>query len=336
MELRANSPDLSKWTLRPSSYGALDVFMKHLNDPAGIISKELFERAMKAVGRDVKVPVWDEETVTIGSTRTVTIADDENDSALYTVSFTTYAWGFTITPAQHNNNHFSMQEDFNRKFRKYLMQFLADLDTACLTALDTNKSQVFADLLGYTNTANVISATLAQRNDVLGALTPMMQANDFFGAYDLVGNMGVSHLISQLAEHSTFNDQDRTIQFNDKSLSYTNRLANIAAKSATGYVINRGSLGMLFRQEADAINNTKLQDGTEWKIDTLPGVGIPISTYYYEGVSDVSSFGAHTTHLTRAAKQHYGFSVDVANVVAHNSDLSTYASPITKFNIANA
>ena len=336
LELRVSNPDLSKWTLRPSNYGALDCFMSQTESQMGIITPQLEAQAARAVGRDVKIPVWDEETVSIGSTRSVTITDDENDSALYTVAFTTYAWGFTVTPAQHSNNEFSMQQDFNRKFMKYMIQFLKDLDTAALSTLDTNKSQVFADLLGYTNTANVISATLAQRNEVLGALTPMMQANDFFGGYDLVGNMGVSHLVNQLAEQDVFNDKNKTIQYLDKNLKYTNRLANIAGKSATGYVINQGSMGMLFRQEADALLGTRLENGTSWGIEVLPGVNIPVSTYYYPAAADVSSFGAHAAHLTRAAKHHYGFSVDVGFLVSHNSDLTTYASPITKFNIANS
>lgn len=336
-ELRVQSPNLDKWTNRPSRYGALDVFLTGNNEGDSIISPELLAKARAAVGVDVKVPVFDSETVSIGSTRSATIADSENTSQFYTVSFTTYAWGFTVIPSRHMNNEISVQKDFNRKFLKYLYQFAADLDTACLTAMNTNKSQVFADDLGYTPASDVLVAPLADKDQIIGDLTPIMNANDYYGDYHIVGNPGLLSQVMQMSEHGLYNDQDKTIQFLDKNLKFSNRLTNGAGHQATGYIVNSGSVGVLYRHEREALLGTETPDGHAWEIDTLPMLGMPIDTYFYYGVGDYSAIQANgTDDMTRVVKEHYGFAIDVATVVAYNNDLANIASPIAKFAIADS
>lgn len=334
-ELRVQSPTIDKWSLRPSRYGAFDVFALGNSEADSIISPELFERAKTAVGRDVKIPVFDAETVTIGSTRSVTIPDSENTGQLYTISFTTYAWGFTIIPSMFLNNEHSIQADFQRKFMKYFNQFAADQDTAALAVLNTNKSQVYADLLGNTLTLDVVVAALAKEDEIIGEMTPIANANDFYGNFHVVGNTGLQNRVMKMSEHTIFNDQDKTIQFDDKNFHFTNRLANAALQKATGYLITPGSLGLLFRHEPEAILGTIMQDGTEWNIDVLPGLNVPVDTYFFESKGDFSAiWGAASGHNTRARKEHYGFAIEVAHVVAYNDNLAANASPIMKFAIA--
>lgn len=337
LDIRARSQELDHWTLRPSRYGALDAFMEGNGEQNSIVSDELLQKARSAVGRSVAVPVYDSETVSIGSTRSVTIADSENTSALYTVNFTTYAWGFTHAPALYLNNDKGNAEDFQRKFMKYYLQFLADLDTAALSTLSTNRSQVFADLLGiYTNTSNTVVAAQANKNEILGDLTTIMNANDFYGSqYKIIANAGVQSQVSKMAEYTEFNEKNQSIQWLDKTFGYTNRLANAASRVATGYAVNPGSLGMVFRHEREALLGTKLPDGTEWMETVLPG-GIPIDMYFYYGVGDYNALaGAATADFTRGHKEHYGFAIEIAWVTAYNTDLTTYASPIVKFEIAD-
>jgi hypothetical protein len=323
---------------RPSRYGAFDVFRMGNSDPAGIISPELLAQAASAVGRDVKVPVYDAETVSIGSTRSVTISDSEGTSQLLTVSFTTYAWGFTMIPSLFMNNEISMQRDFQQKFLKYLYKFAETLDTACLSALSTAKTQVFADDLIYTPTSNVLVAANTDRLKILGDLTPVMNANDFYGSpFRIVGNAGIQSLVAQMAEYSQFNESNKTIQWLDKTFHYSNRLTNAVGHEASGYCVNPGSVGLVYRHERESLLGTMLPDGTEWGIETLPLLGIPIDTYFYYGKGDYNAIaGAASADMTRAAKEHYGFAIEVATVTAYNTALGTHASPILKFAVAVA
>jgi len=336
-DYRVQSPNMTAWTARPSRYGAFNVFAGGNNEADSIISPELLATAASAVGQDVQVPVYDTDSVSIGSTRSVTIADSENTSQLYTVSFTTYAWGFTIIPSLFMNNEHSMQSDFNRKFTKYLNKFAEVLDTAALSALDTNKTQVFGDDLGYTITANTVAATLAQQDDVVGDLKVMQKANDFYGPYHLVGNPGVERRIAKLGEHGLYNDVNRTMQYMGYNVQFTNGLSNALNKIATGYLVNSGTVGQLYRHEREAILGTVTPDGHAWGTTILPMLNIPCDTYYYEGVGDYNAIaGAASADMTRVNKQHFGFAIEVANVVAYNDDLAANANPIIKFDIADA
>jgi hypothetical protein len=337
LELRAQSPNLDQWTLIPSRYGAHDVFSMQTNSPTGIISQELLNEAATAVGRDVKVPVYDSENVTIGSVRSATIADSENTSTFYTLTFVTYAWGFTHVPSMYLNNEMQSQRDWNRKFMKYLYKFADVHEAACLSALSTNKCQVFNDLLGlYTSPSNVVIAPNAIWDEVIGDLTPIMQANDFYGNYHMVGNAGLQSRLMKLAEKGIYNQENKTIQYADKQLHFTNNLANEAGHVATGYVVNDDAVGLAFRHEREAILGTRLPDGTEWRRDVLPMLNVPIDTYFYYGAGDYSAIGgASTADMTRVAKEFYGYAIEVAYVVAYNTDLATYPHPIVKFAISS-
>ena len=55
---------------------------------------------------------------------------------------------------------------------------------------------------------------------------------------------------------------------------------------------------------------------------TLPYIDLPVGSHYY------------TADLTCAVKEYFGFSVDVAYMVAYNSKPDTVANPIIKAEIA--
>lgn len=332
--VRASS-NLDKNELRPSRYGALNLFMQQSEDPAGILTDELKRKAETSIGNVLETPVIDYDGgVTIGNTRSVTIADSENTSKMFTITFATYAWGFTIVPAVFMNNEVSMQQDFARKFNKYLYKFGETLDAASVAALAAAKTQVFADLLQYTQTGNVVQAPWKLRENVIGDINPMLAANDHFGQIHVLGNAGVESIIRKLAEKDIYNSENKTLEYSDKLLHFSTRIANGVGEFANMFAVQNGSVGILPRFERESILGTKMADGTEWGIDTLPMLNFPVGTYYYESKGDYSAIaGAATADLNRARKEHYGFAVDVAFVTPYNSSPSTIASPIMKFAI---
>lgn len=332
--IRANS-NLDRNEYRPSRYGAFDMFMMQTSDPAGIISNELEQKAFQSIGNTVQVPVINyDAAITIGNTRSITIPHSENTSALVTISFATYSWGFTTIPAQHMNNEINIQKDFEKKFTKYLYALAAELESSAVASLSAGKTQVINDPLTYAAVANILGATWEQRDSLIGDLNVIMGANDFFGQYHLVGNAGIESIIRKLAQHQLYNDQMKYMEYSDKILHFSNTIANTAGKFGTGYLVEAGNLGILTRVERESILRSSTGDGHEWDIDTLPMLGIPVGTYYYDNVEDVSAIGAHVSDLTRARVEHYGFAVDVAFVTAYNSAPTTLPSPILAFDIA--
>lgn len=335
MQNMRSSSNLDKNEFRPSRYGALDVFMQQTNDPAGILTPELKQKAEQSIGNVLETPVIDYDgNITIGNTRDVTIADSENTSKMVQITFSTYSWGFTIVPAMYMNNEISMQRDFEVKFNKYLYAFAKKLDGVCVTALNTNKTKIFKDALNYEHTGDVINAPWLDRESVIGDLNPIMSANDFFMPMHIVGNGGVESIIRKMAQKGLYNEVNKQLEYNDKVLHFTNEITNDSNKYATGYAVTDGMLGLLFRFERECLLGTRSRTGHEWGIENLPMLNIPVGTYYYESVGDFNTIaGAATADMTRNLKQHYGFAVDVAVSTAYNSNPETLASPIIKFQI---
>ena len=334
--IRANS-NLDKFEYRPSRYGALNAFMVQSEDPTGILTEELKQKARTSIGNTLETPVIDYDAdITIGSTRTLTIADSENTSKMVQITFATYAWGFTIAPAMYMNNEIGIQKDFETKMMKYIYAFAKKLDEAALATLAANKTQVLKNPLLYDWSSNAINAKWTERENVFGDLEVMMGANDFYGQLHIVGDPGVESIMRKLQQHGLYNDVNKQNEFGTKVVHLTNNIAAAEGKYAQGYAVNAGSLGMLTRFERDCLLGTVSGDGHEWGIATLPLLNMPVGTYFYDSVGDYNTIaGDATADMTRTRKEHYGFAVDVAFLTAHNSAPSTLASPILAFNVSS-
>lgn len=331
------SSNMDKFEYRASRYGALDAFMVQSEDPTGILTEELKEKARTSIGTTLQTPVIDYDAdISIGDTRTLTIADSENTSRLIDITFATYAWGFTVTPAMYMNNEISIQRDFNTKMMKYVYKLAQKLDEAALAVLAANKTKVLKNPLLYSAAAGEVNAKWTERENVFGDLEVMMGANDFYGQLHIVGDPGVQSIMKKLQQHGLYNDVNKQNEFGNKIVHLTNNLAAAAGKYAQGYAVNAGSLGMLTRFERDCLLGTVSGDGHEWGIATLPLLNMPVGTYFYDSVGDYSSIaGDATKDMVRTRKEHYGFAVDVAFITAYNSDPAKNASPILAFNVSS-
>lgn len=334
--IRANS-NLDKFEYRPSRYGALNAFMVQSEDPTGILTEELKEKAKTSIGNTLETPVVNYDAdITIGNERSVTIADSENTSKMVQITFATYSWGFTITPAMYMNNEISIQKDFETKMMKYIYKFAKKLDEAALAVLAANKTNIISNGLLYDKTGNTINAKWSERENVFGDLEVIMGANDFYGQLHIIGDAGVESIMRKLQQHGLYNDKNKQNEFGTKIVHLTNNIAASEGKYAQGYAVNAGALGMLTRFERDSLLGTISGDGHEWGIATLPLLNLPVGTYFYDSVGDYSSIaGSATSDMKRTRKEHYGFAVDIAFLTAYNSSPETLASPILAFNVSS-
>lgn len=333
--LRASAPNFDKNMTRPKEFGALDLFVSQTESGNSIISPDLREKAMRSAGTNVEVPVIQfDSNVAVSNSHTCTIADDENTSALYSVVFATYSVGFTMVPDLYANNSISYEHDFQRKMEKVTRALGNALDTAAVAVLEANKSQVFKEVLYYATAANTINATWDQRTEVIGDLDVLMRANDYTGQVHIVGNYGVLNIVDKLAQRGLYNEVNKQLEYNDKVLHFTGNITNAANKFATGFAVEEGNVGMLTRHGRPNVVARKAA-GHEWDIINMPGLNIPVDTHYYQSVGDVSAIaGAASADMTCDVKEHFGFSVDVAFIVAYNSAPTTQANPIIKFDVA--
>lgn len=333
---RINNPELDRNMFRPSEYGALDFFIEQTDASNSIISANLRDRAFASMGNTVQVPVLNYDgDVTVSNVRSCVISDDENTSALYTVVWATYSVGFTMVPAAYMNNEIDPQHDFERKMQKVCRALADKLDTDAIAALEAQKTQVFGDLLQYTETGNSIQVPSQMATEILGDINPMMRANDYPETVHVIGNAGVDSLIRKLAQHGIYNDVNKRMEYDNKIIHYTNNISNEAGMYGTFYAVADGNVGVLTRVDREALRRTRA-NFHEWDVVRLPYINLPVGSHYYTAVGDQSAIaGDATADLTCAVKEYYGFSVDVAFIVAYNSDAATVANPIIKAEIAS-
>ena len=334
--IRIKSEKLDKNEHRLSEYGAFDFFVQQ-SESNPILSAEMKEQAKKSMGKTLQTPVIKfDGNIEVSNVRSCTIADAENESALVGLVFVTYAVGFTTVPAMYSNNEIDEQTDVERKFKKCARVLGAALDEAALTALSANKSQVFADTLIYTESSDVIQVPWESREDILSDVEPIMEANDFRGRVHIIGNAGVRSLLNKLMEKGENNIVDKRLEWAGKEFHFSNRLSNAASTYATFYAVEDGNVDLVLRYDREAARGTKTANGHEWGVINMPYLDIPVGYHYYEAVGDQSAIaGDATTDLTCGVKKYYGFSVDVAFVVAYNSDIANRANPIIEVEIAS-
>ena len=351
--MRANA-DLDKYEIRGSRYGALNCFIEQTNSPMSILSEDLKAKARASIGYPkLQTPVINYDAgISIGNTRSATIADSENTSAMVDITFATYSFGFTMVPSLYMNNEIGYQKDFEKKMLKYIYALGKALDSAALTALNAAKTHTLANKLLYSfDTAGgsptyILGANWNQRENILGDLGVIQGANDFFNTQHIVGDAGLQSLVSKLAQKDIYNSVNKRNEWSDKIFHFSNSIAPKENVYAQGFAINEGSIGILTRFERECLRGTTSRTGHEWGITTLPVLNIQCGTYYYESVGDYSGIaGAASADMTRVMKEHYGFAVDVAFVTAYNSHpdatssggttIPAQASPFIKFEIGS-
>lgn len=328
---RVQNPQFDKNMARPCEYGALDFFVEQTNAGNSILSPELISKALASIGNTIQIPVINHDSnVQVSNFRTCVIADNENTSALYTIVFATYAVGFTMVPAAYMNNEISYEHDFNRKMDKVTRALANALDQGAVAALEANKTQVYKDLLQYSESGDGIDVPTQMATEILGDISPIMRANCYPEQIHIVGNAGVDSLVRKLAQHDIYNDVNKRNEYGDKVMHYTNNVVNEGGKNGTFFAVADGNVGVLTRVDREAIRGT-MANGHEWDIVRLPLIDLPVGSHFYTAVGDQSGIaGTATADLTCGVKEYYGFSVDVAFVVAYNNDPSTIANPIIK------
>ena len=332
---RVENPNLDRNMVRMGEYGALDFFVAQTERPDGILNDRLKRVAYASMGNTVQVPVIDfDGSVNIANTRSCVIQDAENTSALYTVVWETYAAGFTMVPGMYSNNEIDYNCDFNRKADKTFRAFADALDTAAVAALEAQKTQVYTDPLQYTISGNQIVIPQQMATEILGDLNPLMRANGFRRQIHIIGNAGIDSLVGKLAQHGLYNDVNKQLEYAGKVFHFTNNVVNAGGDIGTFFAVEDGNVGILTRVDREAYRRAAAA-GHEFDQAYIPELGITVGTHYYTSVGDQSGIaGAATADMTCAVKEYFGFSVDVAFVIAYNTDSTTIPDPIIKGGIA--
>lgn len=332
---RVENPALDKNMARPFEYGALDFFIQQTSASNSILAPALKEKAFASMGNTVQVPVIDfDGDVTVSTSRSCVIGDDENTSKLYTVEWATLAVGFTMVPSLYLNNEISYEHDFARKMDKICRALATKMDEMAIAALESKKTQVFKDSLYYDTTGNSIQVPWIARENFMGDLNAIMRANAYPGMIHVIGGAGIESIVSKLAQKDIYNEVNKRNEYAGKVFHYTNNIVNEDGIFATAYFVEDGNVGVLTRVDREALRRARA-NFHEWDVVRLPYIDLPVGSHYYTSVGDNSQVaGEASEDMVCSVKEYFGFSVDIAFIVAYNSAPETVANPIAKVEVA--
>lgn len=339
--LRTSYPNgFDKNELRYSKLGAWNFFGQDSNSSVGIFSPDVKAKIKASFGNDVVIPVLNAEEVTIGNVRSCTIADDENTSALVTLTFATYAFGFTMTPSQHFNNDVSYNADFERKMRKYIDKLGRVLDIQAIATLESAKNTYAGNLADfYTFAGGALQVDDDEKNDFYNQLETIFNTMDFYGNTKVISSTSGKPMVSRLNAQGEGNSINEAFQLAGYEWFYSNRIENAEGIKSTLYAAQEGSVAYETRLDPDCLAGHNIGGSDplkEWGRTVLPDLGIEVGTFYTKDCSDRSVLNSSVSGLKRSMLEGYEFSFDIVFATAYNSDTTNRHQPILKVEIAQA
>jgi hypothetical protein len=275
---------------------------------------------MNSYGRTVDIPVMSQvpNAAGLGTGLACSSSDSEPISAFVNITWVTVSNEWFMEPSKNDQNEIGYLQEFAAQYSAKMSAIYnsidAAIDTALIAAL-TVEADYGSSYIGVGNkygalTASRIDASLAQRTTFLNDLTSIQKADDIYGRQDIIGSTNMESIVRDMGAQGGGNDTNEAYQLGLFDFSFTNNVTVGAASDATGYVVPKGSFGIVFRNSPDPRAGRSTTDGKQYGMIYDPVLGTNIDTMFYSACADIN------------AKT--GNALDVANVQEHHQVAVTY------------
>ena len=340
-DINAEYPsNLDRDELRVTEDGLLTAVLAMTTSMNSIVSPNVRSLAEDArnQGRELDIPVRKKGNVTINNVRSCTIGGGQSETDNVRVVWKTVSADILMVPAQYAKNQIGYISDLAQKISEMVEAFKVEIENDLDTLMDANKSQVYnSTIVGteYPLVGDALQVTTAQMDFFFGDISPINMADDFTQRVNkVIASHAVMRYVERYINQGGGNATNTNYQFAGKDYSFSNRVTNGAGKNATGYWMPDGSLGLLTRTDIDSAMGHTAGDGSEWSVESLPGMPFQVGVLYKSQCSDQSALEtAGLEHLTATKIEHFQFSFDYATVAPYNSDIATNPSSIRKFEV---
>lgn len=324
---------------RPIRFGLTESAIEQTASPFSIINNDLRAKAMASHGRNVEIPVMSKGEITLKAGRTCSITNFENESDMIGLSWTTLVADISMYPAQYATNEIQYIQDMARKIQLVKEAFMRQMETDCLATLEASKSSVFGStMVGaggvYALTGDAIRVPLALQPDFFNDLDPIQNADDFYGNHYIVGSTPLMSPVNKFINQGAGNSENLNYQFAGKTYRFSNGVTNGAGVRSTGFIMPIGTLGLLTRVDQTARLGLKTTTGTQWSVENIDGLPFEVGVQYKSDCTDLSALDG-LGHLSSTAKENWQISMDFCFVTPYNSDDTTKAGAIKKFEFLN-
>jgi hypothetical protein len=269
--------------------------------------------------RTVSVVVLNRQTMSTSSTRVCTMTSTQATSTYVTPSWTTIVTAFKMVPSQHKGNYVKYQEAFNHLLSAVEYAFLAALDTAAYTSLNTNKSTV-NDADGNPYTVNVTNGMIIPNADnelFFNEAPTILDQNDLPSDNILcISSPRIGALARELNAQGPGNQANRAFQFGPYTFYHSNRVTVAAGDRDTAFICPKGSLGFLSYVDEDS-RMGNIAYPHEWSVQFLPKLGLDVGLLYTADCGDMSSLYGGTT--ASSMYESFQWSFDYSFLTAYDS-----------------
>lgn len=312
--------------------------MSNTSDPREILDMDAINKIAASFGVNVSVPVLKQFAPTITNTRTCAFQTEGIESALVSLTFFTYSFGFSMAPEDHDNNTVRYQAALNKSLQGGLIQMaktinqkMADVADAAINAYWPSGVTDF-----YPQVANELQVPQAEKNDLYNQADSISTQMELPAFDTIVANPRHMADVRRYFAQGAGNAVNEAFQFGGKSWFQDNSIANDSGVESTVYMMPFGSMGMYNRNAPSFVNGASIGgDYKQWSIfPNAPIVNMDLGVFYQKDCKDITDFkDSALPGLTADVAESWQFTTDCVFVTSYNSDTATKHSPIIKAEI---
>ena len=301
-----------------------DAYKAFADNTERLVPKAELEAAKKSSRHVTKIPVLNKIDFTIGNSRACEPADTPAVSAFVQPSYSTYSFSFHMTDSYNQENFVGYAEEFAHKLLQGLKKFGETIDSAAVSFLEANLTQVNTSPLFGGVVGDVVTIANSQKEEFYKSIPAIMRRNDLYDMRVLdIANPEAQIMYDSIARQGAQNAINTAYQISNFAPYRSNRVALDAGNVETHYLVPEGHLGTLDWIPADYRIGRVISDGDLWSSVVDPIFGLTWGLRYVAQCTDLSAVSGGIPDLTTAFVEKYEFSIDIAFLTSYSSDTSS-------------
>ena len=216
--------------------------------PMSIVGGKSTLDALKKSGEQLtKIPTLTKLSADNGTTRTCATSSVEGDSALTTVSYSTYSEGFSMSELLYANNDIPYQAALRHLLNEKMVLIMQRLEQNLVSYLEANYASTHNATSGglATFTGGIGAVSLANKNEYFSRLATMMMQNNFMPSYTHVHSMGLTNRIMLQQFEGSGNSNNLAPQQTGFNHYAANLVPTTGSTEGTSFVFVPGTVGLL-------------------------------------------------------------------------------------------
>ena len=238
------------------------------------------------------------------------------DTQKVALSWVTRGQKFKSSLKMADRNFMAATQMLSNAMESKWIHLLDTLEAYAAAYLAANKSQVQAatdgELGAWDSTNYVWGVNNSNKQWFFQYIQSMMAINNYSGMMDFIADPVTFAISRQLAAQGNANSTNTQFTIADLNIAQSTSLTPVSGYLGYGYLIPRGTVGMLTWIPRENRENTTTRLQTYTTMNDPFGLGITAALHFYEVKADNSALGGET----QDENIEYELTVDVANVMA--------------------